>query len=460
MKPRTLLLVIALLGAGVLAFHLLANPVPAGSPSVRLVIRPTSEGGAAVVFEGEAGVRYRLESTDNLRDWEVLAEGLGGTAGRIEWCDTRPPAARQRFYRAVPVSLAAQKSAGPPLRAPSDQLVEAVLAGDHASVLVLLRGAGLPNESLARLTNNLAAPVRRVKLPDDFLRATTEIQRGSTNARAVRYRQAQSRDYHLFCWRAEPFQTNWPMRADKRLAQVPHQPIGFLQAVPSDPYLIEKFVWFDRYADRLHSVVLNGKDGDNSAFAAAEYPAANRTLAALYRLIKARRPGTFVWLRVEHRDNQTDVHWLRSLPFRPDGLLVGNLQQFHSPFASVRDQYRRLLGEDLPLMLAGFYGYRDAVREAAQTFDAINRDVGSAERALAKALAKEDSDDDIPALRAALTDRQTALVSAERELARVGRVIAPLLSRQEDHLRSLGYRGLVLHWEVVQALAAAENFKE
>jgi len=215
---------------------------------------------------------------------------------------------------------------------------------------------------------------------------------------------------------------------DDALTQCPVPPILVLNIRTNDPCFIRYFRLYDRYANNLHSVVLNGPNLSNVKLDAADYAEANRELNALFRLIKARKPDAFVWLSVVKQDDHSDERWLKAMTFTPDGLLISNLRQFHSPFAETRNRYAAIVGTNMPMMVCGFEGYTAAL-----------------ENQKAK-------------LAAAITNNDlTAAIAAKRRMGGIGIQVGQNLGDMESGLQSLGYRGLSVQWTLIAALANSNN---
>jgi hypothetical protein len=73
--------------------------VKATEPSaVKLAITRLPDGRIRLQFTGEAGVRYRVQASTNLTQWELLEE-LTGQAGPMEYVDEQAPIRHHRFLR-------------------------------------------------------------------------------------------------------------------------------------------------------------------------------------------------------------------------------------------------------------------------------------------------------------------------------------------------------------------------
>jgi hypothetical protein len=162
------------------------------------------------------------------------------------------------------------------------------------------------------------------------------------------------------------------------------------------------------------------------------YDQAGRTLNALFWLIKARKPDAFVWLSVVKEDDHSDERWLKAMTFKPDGLQISNLRQFHSPFDETRRRYIGIVGEGVPMMVAGFFGQKAVLQDRGKTLSGAKKI------------------EDVEA-------RQAAKTAATAELGGIGATVAPDFAQLETRLQSLGYSGLSVHWLLLQALANQTN---
>jgi hypothetical protein len=301
--------------------------------------------------------------------------------------------------------------------ADSKQLVNAVNAGEYVTALEILRGYGITNVTLEGMAAHLSHPPQRVTLSEPFLKGylfMSELGQGKKVwARALK---ANAINYPTPLWVADNLNMrDWAVRCDRELARSPVPPIAVLNLRMPDAQVIRFFAWYNRYAEHLHSVGLNWYHLNN--FDAPDHAEAFQVLNALQQLIKARKPDAFVWLLVERAPDNSDLSWLRTMTFSYDGLMVGNLRDFSAHFEETRKRYLPLVEEGIPIMLVGFYGY------------------------------------EVP------LERATALSWDERpsgDLFDVGKIIARELKRKERHLQDLGYRGLVVDWRVVEAVAATK----
>jgi hypothetical protein len=309
-------------------------------------------------------------------------------------------------------------------------LIEAVNAGDAQTALKILHDYGVAENTLLDMATRLGKTPARVQLKEPFLKASIGALAvlDPTTKEQVRSHATVASGYQRHVWVPRQLDTTPIMNFDADLGLCPLPPIAVLNVKLDDPCFIRFFKWYDRYAEFLHSVALNGADLSNAKIEVDNYDQANRNLNALFQLIKARKPDAFVWLGVVKEDDRSDEPWLRAITFKPDGLQISNLRQFHSPFAETYRRYVEIVGADTPMMVAGFYGQKAALGEKEKTLSAswTNRD--------AKA-------------------RQAAELKAKAELGGIGAVVGNDLAREEAELQSLGYRGLSVHWLLHTALA-------
>jgi hypothetical protein len=294
-------------------------------------------------------------------------------------------------------------------------MVSAINAGNYATALEILHRYGIAESTLELMAARLGQTPRRVALAEPFLRGYLYMgDLGEGHKLYRRVRDAAAINHPLPLWVADNLNMReWRARCDRELGRTLAAPIGVLN--PRGPeQAIRFFQWFDRYAENLHSVGLNWYRVNN--FDATDHAGAYRLLNALFQLVKARKPDAFAWLLVERTVDNSDLRWLEAMRFPYDGLLVGNLRDFTSAFESTRKRYLPLVGESTPMVLTGFYGYEQALVKAAE----MKR------------------------------GRRARLLAA-------GQVVAPQLDRQAQHVWALGYRGLVVDWRVVEAVAAARG---
>lgn len=312
--------------------------------------------------------------------------------------------------------------------ADSRRLIESVNAGDATTALGILQTYRLADSVMLGAANQSEKSPVRAALQESFVKASVSLSLAgrSSNVQA-RLQAAALLGCERPVWVARWLETNWVERCDRELSQSPLAPIAVLNINLDDPNFMRFFQWFDRYADRLHSVVLNGDDLTNAKFK-DRYDQANHILNAMFQLIKSRKPEAFVWLSVVKQDDRTDEQWLRAMTFRPDGLQISNLRQFHSPFAETRRRYVEIFGADMPMMVSGFYGYKDTLQSKGK------------ELSLAKKIQDPKA-------------RLTAKTDAKAKLGGIGNVVVEDLGRLEADLRTLGYCGLSIHQLLIEAIA-------
>lgn len=317
------------------------------------------------------------------------------------------------------------------------RLIDAINAGDAQTALGILNNYGVAQNTLLAMVPYLGKTPASVPLNEPFLKA-------SVAAVAITDRMLQTNivsnlggsiatlGYEQPVWMPRRPDTKAITSYDVDLIQCPVPPIGVLNLRSNEPCFIRYFKWYDRYAEYLHSVVLNGPNLSNAGVDTNNYPQANRILNALFQLIKARKPDAFVWLSVVKEDNHSDEQWLKSMSFKPDGLQISNLRQFHSPFAETRARYVEIVGPDMPMMVSGFYGYQAALQTAGKM--------------LAAGLTNTN-------LKAGQIQTSTAIA----QLGGIGVLARENLAQVETNLQSLGYRGLSTHWLLLSALANSNN---
>jgi len=310
----------------------------------------------------------------------------------------------------------------------SARLIEALNTGSVSNTLQILRAYGVSERTLARMAVAFGKPPARSELKEPFLKVSAEIPLGGNKTNAqTRLESAASLGYRLPTWLARWQGTNWMARCDSELSLCPIPPVALLDLNLDDSAFLRHFLWYDRYAERLHSVVLNGDDLTNAKIEPG-YERANRSLNALYRLIKARKPDAFVWLEVVKQDSHSDERWLKAMTFTPDGLQISNLRQFHSPFAETRRRYVGIVGTNMPMMVAGFFGYKAALQEKGRLLSDSKRITN-------------------PTVRVAATTEATAQIGG------IGSLVGQDLAQAEVEVAALGYRGLSAHSLLIEALA-------
>jgi len=309
-------------------------------------------------------------------------------------------------------------------------LVEAVNAGEITTALELLHAYGVSEDTLLAMATRLGKAPPRAHLNEPFLKATYGALATSdpaTRAYAQQLAVPQT-GYQRPVLVVRRLNHDAIANYDFDLAQCQLPPIAVLNISLDDPRFIRFFLWYDRYADQLHSVAINGENLNNAKLDVENYDRACRTLNALFQLIKARNPDAFVWLYVVKQDSPSDEQWLKAMTFQPDGLLIGNLRQFHSPFAQTRRRYAEIVGADMPMMIMDFYGQKAALEAKQQMLLAASQ--------LKDAKA-----------------RKAAEANALAQLGAVGLEVGGRIEQLEIDLKSLGYRGLSVHWLLWAALA-------
>lgn len=272
------------------------------------------------------------------------------------------------------------------------RLIDSINAGDVQTAVAILRNYGIAENTLLAMVPYLGQVPANVPLKEPFLKAsvaalTLTDPMLKTSVRSNLESAVDSLGYGQPVWIPRRPETRTTASYDEDLIQCPVPPIGVLNVRSNEPCFIRYFEWYDRYADLLHSVVLNGPNLSNANLDVNNFAQANRILSALFQLIKARKPDAFVWLSVVKKDDRSDEQWLKAMTFRPDGLQISNLRQFHSPFAETRARYLQVVGSDMPMMVNGFYGYEAALQTEGKKLAAglanTNLVVGRAERTTA-----------------------------------------------------------------------------
>jgi hypothetical protein len=313
------------------------------------------------------------------------------------------------------------------------RLIDAINAGDSETAISILRAYKVSDGTLRAMATNLGKSPARATLEEPFLKACVgalATMDGVVKSNMQAYVQDASATpgYERPVWMLRPEAARTIESYNDELVQCPVPPIAVLDIRRNDPCIIRFFKWYDRYADSLHSVAVNGQALSNTHLDPENYNQADRTLNALFRLIKARKPNAFVWLSLVKKDDRTDEQWLKAMSFKPDGLQISNLRQFDSPFAETRTRYSAIVGADTPLMVAGFCGYTAALDERRKQLSTVvrTRDPQA---------------------------RQAAESEASTELGNIGAAAAQEFSKVETNLQSLGYRGLSANWLLLAALA-------
>lgn len=331
----------------------------------------------------------------------------------------------------VPYNVATTNAEPPNAQEAADsaQLINAVNGGDFQTALQILHNYGIADSTLHVMAANMSQSPAVVELGEQFLKATLGAPPQSEPSLRTNFANViQALGYQTpICFLRRP-STKAITEYDSDFAQCPAAPIMVFDVQMGDTCFIRNFELYGRYADYLHSIVLNGPSLSNAKLDETNYPQANLTLKAMFLLVKARKPNAFVWLSVVKQDNHSDEKWLRAMTFRPDGLQISNLRQFHSPFVETRARYEFIVGTNMPMMVAGFEGYSTAMRQQAQV--------------LKNALQKNNME---------------VAAAAQAQLGGIGAAVGQDLSQEETNLQSLGYCGLSVQWPLLAALANTNN---
>jgi len=320
--------------------------------------------------------------------------------------------------------------------ADSARLIDAVNAGNVKVASEILHKYGVGEETVLAMATRLGKAPARVELAEPFVKATLDAL-GPTDppvnpSLRPRLEEAmRALDYERAVWTVRPESRGIGSYAEE-LGPSEVAPIAVMDVRWKDACFIRFIKWYDRYAEEVHSVVLNGPSLSNAHLEVGNFGEADRIMNALYQLIKARKPDAFVWLGVVKKDDRTDEAWLRAMRFKPDGLQISNLKQFHSPFAETRARYVAIVGADVPMMVCGFCGYTVALGEKSKQLSAT---------------AKE-KDPEV---------RRAAEAKAISELGSVGAAAGQDFSQVETNLEALGYRGMSAHWLLLAALANSDQ---
>jgi hypothetical protein len=407
-------------------------------------IKANPDGSVTVSFNGAPGATYRIEANSGglfSSNWGVVADNVIASGANSEWVDAHPGKSA-RFYRVLPVTTAATKTAASlvaggsallvaatatnavnPEASDVQELLAALNAGSNAVVLDILRRHGIAEATLTAMAARLGQPTPQVALPETFLRASTSYglwDEDKTAIKRTRLATAAAQGYgHPLCVvRCE--NTNWTDMFDTKA----QSPIGALDLKFGDYDLIKYFQWYDRYAEQLHSVALDWRRANlDRGLNTAETDETKAGLTALYRLIKARKPDAFVWVYVGGQ-----YQWMWSLKFKPDGLLVDNLRWFGMPFAKVRNDLVRIVGASTPMVVTDFYGVDSQLFAAMKELDTANK-------------------------RPASGARVQGQTDAGLKINAIGQALAPQLKLQEKQLQDLGFRGLAPNCRVIEAIA-------
>jgi len=424
------------LGAGLLVFAQGQVPVVPPTEEIPTRLEQRAGGAVAVRFQGQPGAIYQIYYSDSLADtpeqmaWALAAADVVAADDWTEWVDVggagraHPAAVAERYYQVV---LQARPAPAPgrdrnvaPTTAPgetttptageeidiagnarlarlkeaydSGQLIGALATSNYTAVVNVLREHGVSEATLGLLTARLGQPTARVALPDEFFRAVVCHGERSQEREAV----AATLGYQRTFWMSS--EAGPPAWAGGRL--------GAFTINIREPNAIQYFKWFDAHAEQLTGVVLNWglvmnevlKDG---------YGDVNTLLSGLHKLVKARQPDAFVWAIVVQLPDGSDTRFLRALDFQPDGLLVGNLDSFRSPFERTLARLPPLVRPATPLVAFDFHGYWPQVYEANPV--------------------------------------------------EFGRLTGPQLPRLEKRLQAIGYRGLVCNYYLLEKIHQSQQ---
>jgi len=418
----------------------------AGSNTIDARRRGNADGTVTVQFRGVPGVTYRIESSDtpDASQWDVAAKDLVAAEGWTEWTDAAAAPLAQRLYRVVP-----QASAGTPVvtvatnvlgtvedsglhfladsntvqnaqAAAADSwarikeagdaglLVGALGASNHDNAIKVLREYGIAETTLTNMAARLGQPPTRAVLKEKFVRGVVAVLMTEPSDRVkANFKTAAAQGRDRAYWVVKSLGPDWTSRYDQELAQMSVPPIAVLDKALQEVDFIRFFKWYDRNADKVHSVLLNSENLNNFNLK-SRYGDANLVMAGMYQLIKARKPDAFVWVQVVWHEDGSDAGWLQALSFKPDGLMIWNLHSFLSPFDRARPKYAAIVGEQTPMMATEFFGFWP----------------------------------------------QLTTVS---DLKPIGNIIDANLDRFEDRLTTMGYCGLMADWRTVQAVSQARQ---
>jgi hypothetical protein len=467
---------------GILTFgligYLFAQTTTPGTGTLEARLRANANGTVSVFFRGVPGESYQIRFTvgnpGDTSAWGVVVTNIVAGNGWTEWVDTHAPAVGQWFYQVVPqIATASAKSlASPGLTvvltntvpslsiseaanqanadalasnqwlhiqeaADGGRLIGAVNAGDYKTALAILQQYGISSSTLQVMASRLGQPPTRAVLNDAFLKASISVSlQGSTEQVQARLNTITALGYGQMIWMARSKSLDrpgWEGRYDAELAKCPLPPIGAVEEGLQEVNVIEFFKWYDRYAERLHSVALNWShlaNYDNESLQVHDYVSSRAWLNGMYQLVKARKPDAFVWVSIVRMGDDSDLQWLEGLGFAPDGLMVRNQTGFDAHYGQTRNLYLPIVGQNTPMMVAGFFGYESVVTRSWQALDATTGISNPRQK-------------------------QVAQAQAVTSMKAVGKVIGPELSEEEQHLQSLGYRGIAADWPMLQAVSLA-----
>lgn len=417
--------------------------------TLEALLRGNADGTVSVLFRGVAGVSYRIEYTEapptEQTVWRAGIENLMANAGWTEWTDPSSGTAPQRLYRVVPQASVVPPASTPTgalgmtnasessphfladsnivqtAQTPADEawarvkeagdagrLVGALGAGKMETALQVLREYGIAEATLTNMAARLGQPVKRMALKESFLRGVVGLGASDTEAMLKdRFQTAKAQQRERLYWVVKALGPDWTYRYDRELEQLAAPPIAVLDVRLQEVDLIRFFKWYDRYAEKLHSVLLNSENLSNWDLK-DRYGDANLVVSGLYQLIKARNPEAFAWVRVVWQEDNSDLRWLQSLTFAPDGLVLWNLHSFMSPFDLARSKYVAVVGDQTPMLVAEFYGFWPKL-------------------------------------------------SAVNDMQPIGKILDAHVDRFEQRMREWGYCGLLANWRLVEALGQARK---
>ena len=452
-----------------------------GKGTLEARLQANSDGTVTVFFRGTPNESYQIRvasgSPENSNAWAVAASNIVAGKDWTAWVDTNVPAVGTWFYQVVPqvanslappapsraltivlpnvapspsISEVANRARADLMAsnqwlriqeaADSGRLIGAVNAGDYKTALAILKQYGIADSTLKAMAGRLGQPAARAVLSNAFVKASISVRLwGDDHDVQARIGTLSALGYGQMIWIARSASLDrpgWEKRYDTELAKCPASPIGALEEGLREVNAIEFFRWYDRYAERLHSVTLNWShlanysDYNNDAHLEPDLAGGQTWLKAMFQLVKARKPDAFVWVNVVRTSDDSDLQLLGGLSFKPDGLMVRNLATFDSQFSETRDRYLSVVGSETPMVVAGFFGYAsfgyesEVMRMWAGLYDS-----GGANNAR----------------------NQQTLTSLKAK----GKIIAPALIEEEQNLKNLGYRGIAADWSMLQAVSLA-----
>ena len=203
-------------------------------------------------------------------------------------------------------------------------LVGALGASNHDNVIKVLREYGIAEATLTNMAARLGQTPTRGVLREKFVRGVVAVLMTEPSDRVkgnFKTAAAQGRDRAY--WVVKSLGPDWTSQYDQELAKMSTPPIAVLDVKLQEIDFIRFFKWYDRYAEKVHSVLLNSENLSNWDLK-DRYADANLVMAGMYQLIKARKPDAFVWARVVWQEDESDSRWLAALSFKPDGLVIWN----------------------------------------------------------------------------------------------------------------------------------------